>query len=114
MIAHLQSFVSSVNAKSSNCSHEQIFSIVRISVSKFCKININNGCGKKLNDCEIAITQNLRKERCSIAKIAKILNRSRKVMYNLLRKEERYGKTKSVGRPKVTSDRQRRAILRIT
>ena len=72
------------------------------------------GRGKRLSECEIVTIKNLRKENCCIAKIAKLLSRSRKIIYNLLRNVEEYGKKKSTGRPKVTTDRQRRAILRVT
>lgn len=69
------------------------------------------GRGKKLSDCEVAAIHNLREGNCSISKIAKQLNRSRKVVYNVLRNAKEYGKKKSTGRPKLKADRQRRVTL---
>lgn len=69
------------------------------------------GRGKKLSDSEVATIHSLREENCSISKIAKQLNRSRKVVYNVLRNAKEYGKKKSTGRPKLKANRQQRATL---
>lgn len=71
------------------------------------------GRGKKLSESEIKTILKLKNENFSVAKIARILKRSRNVVMNLLKDPENYGKKKSPGRPSVLSDREKRAILRV-
>ncbi|CAK9806981.1 Transposable element Tc3 transposase [Anthophora quadrimaculata] len=70
------------------------------------------GRGKQLNSEEIQTILKLKKENFTISKIAKILSRSRKVIYNLLKDVNNYGTKKSSGRPSAISTREKRAILR--
>lgn len=53
------------------------------------------------------------KEKFSIAKIAKLLNRSRNVISKLVKNPDNYGKKKSSGRPPALTPRAKRAILRL-
>lgn len=70
------------------------------------------GSGKSLSDAEIKTILTLRKENYSVSKIARIIHRSRKVVYNLLKNPKTYGTKKSSGRPKAVSNRGKRAILK--
>ena len=56
------------------------------------------GRGKKLSACEVHTALKLIKEKYSIAKIAKILKRSRNVISKLVKNPDNYGKKKSSGR----------------
>ncbi|KZC08907.1 hypothetical protein WN55_00301 [Dufourea novaeangliae] len=69
--------------------------------------------GKFLNQSKIDRILLLRREKYSIAKIAKLVNRSRKVVSDLLKTPTQYGKKKSRGRPRIITNREKRAILRI-
>lgn len=71
------------------------------------------GRGKRLSESEIARILELKKQNFTISKISKIVKRSRKVIYNLLKDPSNYGKKKSCGRPPVLSEQDKRAILRI-
>lgn len=68
---------------------------------------------KHLNETEIAIIKKLHSEYYSKAKIAKIINRSHRVVRNYLKDPENYGKKKRTGRPRATTPRERRSILRV-
>ena len=70
------------------------------------------GRGKKLSKEEIQTILQLRNQKLSISKIAKCMNRSRKVIYNLFKNVKNYGTKKSSGRPRAISAREKRAILR--
>lgn len=50
------------------------------------------GRGKKLSESEIKTILKLKNENFSVAKIARILKRSRNVVMNLLKDPENYGK----------------------
>lgn len=52
------------------------------------------GRGKKLSESEIKTILNLKKENMSVAKIAKLLKRSRNAITVLLKDPENYGKKK--------------------
>lgn len=52
------------------------------------------GYGKELNKSEIDQIILLRSEKYKISKISKLLNRSRCVVYNVLKNPKVYGKTK--------------------
>ncbi|CAH2092976.1 unnamed protein product [Euphydryas editha] len=69
--------------------------------------------GKHLNETEINIIKKLHSENYSMVKIAKIINRSHRVVRNFLKDPENYGKKKRTGRPKATTPRERRSILRV-
>lgn len=71
------------------------------------------GRGKQLNKSEIDRILLLRAQNQTITKIAKLLNRSRHVVYNFLKNPKIYGKKKCTGRPRATTERDRRAILRV-
>lgn len=71
------------------------------------------GRGNKLNESEIRKIIELKNQNLNVSQIAKIVNRSRKVVYNLLKDPENYGKKKSSGRPPTLSERNKRAIIRI-
>lgn len=71
------------------------------------------GRGKQLDKSEIDRILLLRSQNQTITKIAKLLSRSRHVVYNFLKNPKIYGKKKSNGRPRVTTERDRRVILRI-
>lgn len=67
---------------------------------------------KVLDRSEIDRILLLSSEKYSITKIAKLVNRSRKVVRNLLKDPKNYGKKKSTGRPRATIEREKRAIIR--
>lgn len=69
--------------------------------------------GKHLNETEINIIKKLHSENYSKAKIAKIINRSHRVVRNFLKDPDNYGKKKRTGRPRATTPRERRSILRV-
>ncbi|CAK9810850.1 Transposable element Tc3 transposase [Anthophora plagiata] len=71
------------------------------------------GRGKKLTTSEIKHILELKRQNLSVSKISKITSRSRKVVYNLLKDVENYGKKKSSGRPSSLSQRDKRTVLRI-
>lgn len=68
--------------------------------------------GKKLNRTEIDMILRLRDRGPNISQIASIVNRSRKVIRNLLKDPENYSRKISGDRPKAISNRERRALLR--
>ena len=68
------------------------------------------GRWKKWNESERKQILELQQQRLSIAKISKLIRRSRKVIQNFLKNVEDYGKKKSTGRLLSLSDR---AILRV-
>ena len=70
------------------------------------------GRGKKLSACEIHTILKLKDEQYSVAQISKVTNRNRKVITNLLKDPENYGKKTSSGHPQSLSARDKRAILR--
>ena len=71
------------------------------------------GRGKRLNESEKKQILELKQQRLSVAKISKVIRRSRRVIHNFLKNVEDYGKKKSTGRPSSLSDRDKRAILRV-
>ncbi|CAK9809093.1 Transposable element Tc3 transposase [Anthophora quadrimaculata] len=70
------------------------------------------GSGKRLSESKISNSLALKEQKLSITQIAKVVSRSRKVIYNLLKDISAYGKKKSTGRPAALSERDTRAILR--
>ena len=70
-------------------------------------------CGRKLNPAEIHAILKLNEEHYSVTKIAKIINRSRKVIVNLLEDSDNYGERKSYGRRQCLTAWDKRAITRI-
>ncbi|CAD1475991.1 unnamed protein product, partial [Heterotrigona itama] len=71
------------------------------------------GRGKRLNPTEIQVILKLNEQHCSVTKIAKTVNRSRKVITNLLKDPDNYGRRKSCGRPQCLTARDKRAIIRL-
>lgn len=69
--------------------------------------------GKRLNNTEIDLINRFKKEKYNISQIARLINRSRKVIQNYLKDPENYRKKNCGGRPKAISDRAKRVILRI-
>lgn len=69
--------------------------------------------GRHLNESEINLIEKLYSENWSKAKIAKFINRSHRVVRNFLKDPENYGKRKRTGRPRATTARERRSILRV-
>ena len=67
---------------------------------------------KALDRSEIDRILILSSEKYSVTKIAKLVNRSRKVVRNLLKDPKNYGKKKSTGQPRAITERERRAIIR--
>ncbi|XP_043588500.1 uncharacterized protein LOC122570358 [Bombus pyrosoma] len=67
---------------------------------------------KKLNESEKKKISEVKQQRLSVAKISKVIRRSRRVIHNFLKNVEDYGKKKSTGRPSLLSDRDR-LILRV-
>ena len=70
------------------------------------------GRGKLLSATEKDVALNLHKKGMKISEIAENLNRSRKVIYNLLKDPKNYGTNRNGGRPRMISERQKRIILR--
>ena len=71
------------------------------------------GRGRKLSKSEIDQILALKKQNLSISKISKAIGKSWKVISNLLKDVDNYGKKKSSGRPPSLSERAKRNILRI-
>ena len=74
---------------------------------------VNMGSVKKLNESEKKQIPQLKQQRLSVAKISKVIRRSRRVIHNFLKNVEGYDKKKSTGRPSSLSDRDKRVILRV-
>ncbi|XP_076657166.1 uncharacterized protein LOC143361560 [Halictus rubicundus] len=70
------------------------------------------GRGERLNERQIHTILKLSEEPYSVTKISKVVNRSRKVIINLLKNPENHGKKKGSGRPQSLTARQKHAILR--
>lgn len=66
---------------------------------------------KALNKSESNRLLILQSENYSISKIAKLLNRSHKVILNLLKDSKNYGKKKTIGQPGALIERQKRVLL---
>ncbi|CAK9816520.1 Transposable element Tc3 transposase [Anthophora quadrimaculata] len=69
--------------------------------------------GEKLTDSEIRVILNLKEKNTSVSEISKVIGRSRCAVLNYLKNRENYGKKHPGERPKATTERQRRAILRV-
>ena len=80
-----------------------IYQRVKITVQYY--INL-----KKLNESEKKQILELKQQRLSVAKISKVIIKSRRVIQNLLKNVEDYGKKKSTGRPSSLPDRDKRVI----
>jgi len=68
--------------------------------------------GKRLNELEIGKILAFLESNMPISEIAGKMGRSRKVVYNLIRKKNVYDVLKLPGRPKVLSPRKRNAIIK--
>ena len=69
--------------------------------------------GKKLNESEKKQILELKQQQLSVAKISKVIRRSRRVIHNFIKNVEDYSKKKSTRRPSSLFDRDKRAILRV-
>jgi transposase len=105
IIAHIEYFHFSLEHRQVTDNHRLQYYIIKY-LQKM-------GRGKKLTDSEIHSILLLSKENFSVSKIARIVNRSRKVIINLLRNPQTYGKKKRPGRPTALTVREKRAILRV-
>ena len=74
---------------------------------------VSMGRGKKLNESEQKQILELKQQQLLVAKISKVIRRSRKVIHNFLKNVEDHGKKKSTGRRTSLSDRDKGAILRV-
>lgn len=68
--------------------------------------------GKKLSEFEKGQITAFDNENLSIAEIARRLNRSRHVVSSFLELKENYGKKTRSGRPRIITEREKRAVLR--
>lgn len=68
---------------------------------------------KNLNESEKKQILELKQQQLLVAKLSKVIRRSRKVIHNFLKNVEDYDKKKSTGRSSSLSDRDKRAILRV-
>ena len=70
--------------------------------------------GEKLYPTEVHAILKLNEERYSVTKVAKLINKSRKVIVNLLKDSNNYEKRKSCGRSRWLTARDKRALIRVT